>query len=86
MLLEQMSTRWQQSTFWTGEWLQSCRSGLRIGVEGVWGRTHSKHPEVWGHFLGARDSLLQDASCQAEDTGALSALDVDLQPAWVSQR
>ena len=42
--------------------------------------------KIQGCLQGTWDSLGQDASCQAEDTGALSALDVDLQPAWVSQR
>ena len=46
------------------------------------GRTHTKHPEVFGCFLGTWYSLLQDASCQAEDTGVPAAFDVDLQPGW----
>ena len=34
--------------------------------------------------MGTLDSLLQDASCWAEDTGIPSALDVDWQPGWVA--
>ena len=46
------------------------------------GRTHTKHPEVFGCFLGTWHTLLQDASCQAEDKCIASAFDVDWQPGW----
>ena len=46
------------------------------------GRTHTKHPEVFGCFLGTWYSLLQDASCPAEDQGVALAFDVDWQPCW----
>ena len=60
--------------------LQGCACRLRGEVDGGFGRTSSKHPEVWHG-----DSLLQDASCQAEETGVPSALDVALQPGWVTE-
>ena len=80
MLLEQMSTRWRQRTCWTQVQLQGCRCRLRNEVGGVSGGTDSEHPEVSVCFLGTWDSLLQDASCPAEDTVVPSALDVAGQP------
>ena len=40
----------------------------------------------FGMAFQALVTLLQDASCQAEETGVSSALDVDLQPGRVSQQ
>ena len=73
LLLEQMSTRWRQATFWIQVPLQGHRSRIRFGVDFVLGRTHSKHPEVWSYFLGTWNFLLQDTSCQTEDRNVPSA-------------
>ena len=82
LLLEQMSTRWHLSTFWTQVPFQGCRCRLRSGGWCGVGSTHSNHQKVCVIFLGTRDSLLQDASFQAEDTGVPSSFAVDWQPGW----
>ena len=41
------------------------------------GRTHTKHPEVFDCLMGTWNSLLKDASCQAEDKVITLAFDVD---------
>ena len=64
--------------------LQGCRCRLSVAVDGVSGGTHSKHPEFWSCFLGGWDSLLQDASCQAEDRGVSSGCVVGWPPGWVA--
>lgn len=50
--------------------LQTCK--LSVGSDGVFVRMHSNNPYDFGCFLGPRDSLLQDTSCQAEGTGVSS--------------
>ena len=53
----------------------SWGAGMMLGsMHGAWGRKpqpapSTQYPAVWGCFLGTRVSRLQDASCQAEDTG-----------------
>ena len=55
-----------------------------MGLEGVLGGPHSKHPVGQGCFLGPWASWLQDASWQTVDTGIPLALDGDGQPGWVA--